>query len=293
MKEPNFNRCTTAALPFFVLVFDYRKRMFDRRVHWFELHELSWFPSGVRNLVTDFLRFAWITDLCLGWTGLVKAPISVVAPILARALRESNSTKVVDLCSGGGGPSPEVQVHVSKHIGKDVEVVLTDLYPNIAAFKRAQQSNPHISFEEKPVDATKCKLTGFRTMYLSMHHMSPPQAKAILRDVVKSKQGIGVFELQDRSLWSIFGLLFILPWIVLSPLWQPRSIKRFFFCCCCPILPFVLVFDGIISALRTYSKKELFEIVSEVDPDQTYHWTYSVQWLNPFLPLIAFVGIPK
>ena len=67
---------------------------------------------------------------------------------------------MISTVQGGGGPSPEVQVHVSKHIGKDVEVVLTDLYPNIAAFKRAQQSNPHISFEEKPVDATKCKLTG-------------------------------------------------------------------------------------------------------------------------------------
>ena len=63
------------------------------RFHLFELEDQAWFPNIVRDLATDYLEFM---------EGRLKLHQPVV-PLLARALRESDTTTVLDLCAGGGG----------------------------------------------------------------------------------------------------------------------------------------------------------------------------------------------
>lgn len=63
------------------------------RFHLFELEDQAWFPNIVRDLATDYLEFM---------EARLKLHQSVV-PLLARALRESGTTTVLDLCAGGGG----------------------------------------------------------------------------------------------------------------------------------------------------------------------------------------------
>src|ERR1700736_2005606 len=60
----------------------------------FEFHDQKWFPNNLRDGVTDALQF--ILSL-----GRIYWPI---VPILSKAVEASGAARIVDLCSGGGGP---------------------------------------------------------------------------------------------------------------------------------------------------------------------------------------------
>ncbi|MCC7334280.1 MAG: hypothetical protein IT422_04265 [Pirellulaceae bacterium] len=69
----------------------------------------------------------------------------------------------------------------------DVQLTLTDLYPNTSAFEDlAEQSQGAMDYEMRPISATNvpCELDGLRTMFLSMHHFRPNEAQAILENAV-------------------------------------------------------------------------------------------------------------
>ena len=70
----------------------------------------------------------WMT----GFLGL-KEVVEVLQPVL----NKSNSSIIIDLCSGGGGPIPKVHYLLKKrHDGlKNLKSVLTDLYPEVANWK--------------------------------------------------------------------------------------------------------------------------------------------------------------
>ena len=68
------------------------------RIHLFELEDQPWFPSLLRDAGTAYLRKA---------AALTGQP-GFMAPKLAELLRSSGARRLVDLCSGGGGPVPEI-----------------------------------------------------------------------------------------------------------------------------------------------------------------------------------------
>jgi hypothetical protein len=97
-----------------------------RRLHLMEVHEQTWFPSDLRTAVTDLLQ------LILNLTRYHRA----VMPLLTAALNKAQTNRVVDLCSGAGGPWPDLlQADTS------LSLCLTDKYPNIASFEKIQRSS--------------------------------------------------------------------------------------------------------------------------------------------------------
>ena len=69
-----------------------------RRLHLAEIEDQSWCPRPVRDAATDYLEF-------MIRLGNAYAP---VAPLLREALRRTGARRIVDLCSGGGGPWPRL-----------------------------------------------------------------------------------------------------------------------------------------------------------------------------------------
>ncbi|MGH7754464.1 MAG: class I SAM-dependent methyltransferase, partial [Gemmatimonadales bacterium] len=65
-----------------------------KRLHLFEIHDQPWCPASLRDTLTDFIAF--LTRVA----GLYDP----VVPRLKRALERSGAGRVVDLCSGSGGP---------------------------------------------------------------------------------------------------------------------------------------------------------------------------------------------
>lgn len=240
-----------------------------RRAQLIELHEQPWFPRSLRHEITNALQFG---------LNLLKiyAPI---APLLQNSLDSTECRTIVDICSGGGGP----WLDLSRRLQPDAQVfhiLLTDKYPNLKAFQKLRvSSESHICFCPYSVDAMKvpADLEGFRTMFTSFHHFPPEEARAILQNAVDAGQSIAVFEITRRAP-STIALMF--PWALMlfafTPLIRPFRWSRLFYTYVIPIIPLVVLFDGVVSCLRTYRPQELREIIKKLSGIE-YHWEVGEQ----------------
>lgn len=100
----------------------------------------------------------------------------------------------------------------------------------------------------------------FRLFNLAFHHFDDALARRILANTLRTSDGFAIFELQDRSLRAFLSCCLLGAAVLLSaPLfaWRWRSPGTLFWCWAVPVLPFVLVFDGWVSALRTRTPDEV------------------------------------
>src|SRR5580704_12126879 len=216
-----------------------------------EIHDRKWFPKFLRDFVTDDLE----TILNL---------VNVYQPVARRlrnALADAGTSRVVDLCSGGGGPWPWLYQVFESGDQPPVHIWLTDKYPNTAAFARTRNaSGNRIHFRADPIDATKIPsdLDGFRTFFSSFHHFQPPEARAILQDAVAHWQGIGIFEAPGRHALTILLVLLIpVADLLVAPSVRPFRWLRLVWTYLIPVIPLVLLVDGILSCLRVYPPEKL------------------------------------
>ncbi|WP_394750990.1 hypothetical protein [Spongiimicrobium salis] len=234
------------------------------RVHLFEFEDQKWFPAFLRNYGTDFLQFL------SNKTKMYKA----VLPIIEKGLRKSGTSKIIDLGSGGGGGLLWLNTELKKNI-PDLSITVTDLYPNIPAFKYTQEQANNITFIEKSIDARKVppELKGLRTQFLSLHHFRPEDAKQILQNAMDCHSAIAIFEAQERSIPSILAMLFSpLSLLLTTPFIRPFKWGRILFTYIIPIVPLFVFWDGIVSALRTYSVKEMNALVKDLQGTEHYDW---------------------
>lgn len=253
------------------------------RVHLFELEDQTWFPSFIRNYGTDFLQFmAHKTKM-----------YDPIIPLLASALKSLGLSHIVDIGSGGGGGIVLINEELKKEI-PDLKITLTDYYPNIPAFEYISKSVDNIDFVKGPVDAraVPLNLKGLRTQFISFHHFKPQDARLILQNAVDAKSGIAVFEVQERSVKN-FIAMFLAPILVLlvTPFIRPFSIGRIIFTYLIPIVPLFVLWDGLVSCLRTYSPKELRAIIEQLEDHENFDWKIEKRQSGP-QKVICLVGLP-
>ncbi len=234
------------------------------RIHLFEFEDLSWFPTFLRNYMTDFLQFL---------TNKTKLFQSVI-PIIEKGIKKSNSNQIIDLGSGGGGGLLWLSKELQKN-NPDLRIIMTDLYPNIAAFEYTKQQGKHFDYLTDPVDAREipASLKGLRTQFLSLHHFKPNDAKKILQNAVATKQNIAIFEGQERSFASVLAMTFSpITVLLVTPFIRPFSVERIIFTYFIPLVPIFVLWDGIVSSLRTYSVKEMENLVNELENKDQFDW---------------------
>ena len=259
-----------------------------KRLHLFEMEDLPWLPSAIRNGITDFLHFAVVrSDL-----------YKVFARRLASSIRHLHSPRVVDLCSGAGGPWATLHRSIGAATEGGIQVRLTDHYPNLAAFEAlARVHAPTFDFSAEPVSALDVpkELTGLRTLFSSFHHFPPAQAASILHDAVNKRQGIAIAESTQRHPLLIAYML-LTPWIVLltSPFQAPFRWSRLFWTYLVPAIPLAVMFDGIVSCLRTYTPTEMMSLVKTVPGHETYDWQTGID-RHKGLPVgvTYLIGVPR
>ncbi|MBD79529.1 MAG: hypothetical protein CL840_11480 [Crocinitomicaceae bacterium] len=234
------------------------------RIHLFEFEDQQWFPGFLRNYGTDFLQF-------LSNKTKMYQPI---IPVLEKGLKKSGTTQIIDLGSGGGGGLIWLNSELRKKV-PDLKIKLTDYYPNIPAFEYTKKQADNFEYVENQVDARDVpnELQGLRTQFLSLHHFRPGDAKLILQNAINSGSSIAVFEGQERSVPSIVAMLFS-PITVLftTPFIRPFKWGRIIFTYLIPILPLFVLWDGVVSSLRTYSVQEMKDMVNELEGYETYDW---------------------
>jgi len=253
-----------------------------QRKAWFEIHDHRRFPGFLRDLVTDALEAMWNAQDVYG----------PVAARLERALAESGTRCVVDLCSGGGGPWLRLSLDMSASGGAAPEILLTDKYPNQRAL-REMHGGAGVCFHPASVDAMRipAELTGFRTMFSTFHHFGPVEARAILRDAFERHEGIAIFEAAKRDL-PTFAAVSVVPFLALrlAPRIRPFRWARIFWTYCLPLIPLTLWLDGLLSCLRSYSQADLRELTEGLS-GEGYGWEIGEE-RRRWVTITYLVGCP-
>ena len=240
-----------------------------KRIHLFEIEDQSWFPNWIRDCMTKTLNVMH---------QLVKTNKDL-PELLAKVLKETSSTKIIDLCSGGGGPMVDAMAILKKeHDLPNIELEMTDLYPHK---KFAQQINDKkdssITYNTEPIDATNVAISesGLRTMICSFHHMRPAMAKQILANAQQARQPIVIYEISDNSHPNFLTLItmpitFIVCFFVTLKV-RPMTWQQLVFTYLIPIIPLCFAWDGAVSNVRTYTINDMNVLLKDLQSDD-YIW---------------------
>ena len=258
------------------------------RIHAFEFEDQAWFPGVIREYMTDFLSHMG------GWS---KIPYQPFTERLAEAMRSTGDERLIDLCSGGGGPAVMIAHDLRERLARPVGVVLTDLYPSASRSEHARSVFPDwVELEARPIDAQDVppELEGFRLVCNGFHHLKPLQARACLLDAVTKRRGVALVELTQRSLLSMLQIAFgTATQLAVTPFIKPFRWRRLLFTYALPIVPLCTLWDGMVSCLRVYDPDELRGLIEDL-PQSDYRWECG-RLSIPKMPaeLTYLIGVPS
>ncbi|RVX74669.1 hypothetical protein B0A52_01796 [Exophiala mesophila] len=276
------------------------------RRHFFEVNDQPWFPPYLREKVQDYLT--------LGWTNRFPiiqsiSPAALAAQILTQVLGLSRVAEYVyvDFASGAGGPTPYIERHLNRTLRDHsqsqrndqdpVQFVLTDINPHVSAWEAIVKKSDNVAYVRKSVDATdapeaselldcvaggrigrekKKKKKVMRLFSLAFHHFDDDLAAKVLENTVKTSDGFCIFELQSRHLSSFITITLLWPLaMAITPFYFGNSLGHLFFTYLVPIVPFIWVYDGYISCLRTRTPNEVKALLrNRVSNEELQGWTF-------------------
>jgi hypothetical protein len=251
-----------------------------RRIHLFELEDFDWVPRPIRDGGTDLL------DLGFDRLGFYDG----VAPKLVSLLERTGASRIVDLCSGGGGGTLQMRERIRTK-APDVEMVLSDKNPNEAGMARvAALNDPKTRYRAESVDAMQGggDAEGVRTMSGALHHFPPDAVRALITGVVARRAPLAFFDVAASPavrklpvvlaplMMSVNMLMLFIGSLFLVPLVRPFRLSRVVLTYLLPAIPTLVAWDGTVSALRAYTPEELLEIARSVPGADGYVWESAV-----------------
>ncbi|KAL0242359.1 hypothetical protein I308_105988 [Cryptococcus tetragattii IND107] len=289
-----------------------------------EIADQQWCPPYLRIPAYEMLAYIWTHRIPIFQS---KSPYERAAQVLERIIESVNSedgrlggslrngdVRVVDFGSGAGGPLRKIERWINRRRADKskppTQFYLTDLYPMPrSALPNSSPSLPSLVYLPESVDALRAPKSvtskrHLRTFFLSFHHFNEEQAREIIVDAMRSAEGICIFELQEcdfESVMMIILMLAPLTWIFMP--FQRPNIKTLIFTYLIPLIPFILVLDGLISVYRTRSPSHILHLANlatlslalegedKVIGDMDWKWEHGTErhtW--PFGRLVWVVG---
>ena len=264
-----------------------------RRIHLFEWEDQPWLPTVFRDFITDHLRYTQ--------NEAMRRPINLeIAERLKAVLQRVGTRRLVDLCAGAGGPLVNIRAILADELECPVEIVLTDLYPNVAAFRRLEaESEGAIQgrYESTSALDVPAELHGVRTLFTALHHFPPEQVRSILADAVRKREAVAVFEPLERTgrMVTLMAVATFVRGLTHTPIVGRLTLQRFLFTYVCPVAPAIFAWDGAVSALRSYTAEELLALARSAT-NAGYEWeagTFDVRGPYGRMPTTYLIGSPN
>ena len=115
-----------------------------------------------------------------------------------------------------------------------------------------------------------------RLFSLAFHHFDDDLAAKVLQNTIETSDGFCIFELQSRHLSSFVTVSLLWPLAMLcTPFYFFDCPGHLFFTYLVPIVPFVWVFDGYVSCLRTRQPEEVLALAKKgVGEEELGKWEF-------------------
>lgn len=252
------------------------------RLQLFEIEDQAWCPGWLRESMTGYLQTVNRT----------MRPYAAAAPVLVDLLRRTGSRRIVDLCSGAGGPWPELIDDVRNGV-PEVEVCCCDLYPNARAAS-VFEAVEGLSYRMEPTCARDVPgdLDGVRTLFTALHHFDPETVSSILASAKAARVPIAAFEVTHRSAIGVAATLAMPVFaLALMPRVRPRRFLPLLLSYLPPLVPLAIGWDGTVSTLRSYRAEELREMVEPLQ-SADYRFTVEERPTGTPLPMTCLIGEP-
>mgnify|MGYP001942956294 CR=1 FL=1 len=249
------------------------------RLHLFEFNDQTWMPDVLRDAMTGYLE-------TISRKFKMHEPMT---PVIQDALDRSGATQIVDLCSGGAGPL----LHIHQALKPSVPILLTDKFPNATVFKAADAIDGVTAITES-IDArdVPADMRGLRTIFNGLHHFQPSDARAILADAWDKDAPIVIIEIAERTVPNILSSpLILLFTLIFMPMVRPTRWQYWLFTYLIPIIPLLILWDGLVSHLRVYSPDELRALTKGMDKPG-YRWEVDRLPIIPGAFMTLLRGIP-
>jgi len=235
----------------------------------FEFHEQPWVPPIIRDSVVEGLY-----HLVRGRRLMRK----LAGPFLD-FLDRTGADRVVDLCSGAGGPALILAEEIARLGRRPPQIVLSDLFPRPDLWEGARRRVPgRVDYWPRPVRATTLpddlSQGSPRMLGNALHHFRAEAARAILEDAAAHSPGIFLCELFPPGLRGFHAMLWPKPWIVAALPWlsSARPLRRIMLTLLMPVISAALIWDGAVSSLRMYREPELRSLMAALG--DRLEWTY-------------------
>ncbi len=185
---------------------------------------------------------------------------------LQKLIKKNSSTAIVDLCSGSGGPVISIQNDFLKYYNKHIPIILTDKFIPEEIIKHLPKG---ITYHKDSVDAKSVPkgLKGLRTMFSSLHHFTTEEIKLIISNSCQSGESFAFFDSGNKNLIMILSIIVFHPILMFlfTPFIKPFRLGRVLFTYLIPLVMFFTIWDGIISILNLHSKKNLKNLITQLE----------------------------
>lgn len=223
------------------------------RIHLFEFGDQPWLRGWWREAYLDCLNIGLRSG---GQFRCLHRVFSTWAQRLPDAT-------VLDLGSGGGGPIRTMLRAAARDGTAMPRIFLSDLFPSREHYQdlERQHGTHQLSFIPEPISALDVGRTDIRLRSIcsTFHHFQPLEAAALVRDAAEHADGLFIAEPLQRNLRHFLLVLLSgpIPYL-LAPFTADRfEWRKLLFCTLLPIVPLLVMFDGCVSVLRTYTTKEI------------------------------------
>lgn len=257
-----------------------------KRISAFEFNDSVWCPLDIRESITEILGATFQVD------GIYRG----VADEFRGFCSQLGGGVLIDVCSGSGLPAASLLEHIGESGCLPQKVFLSDLFPNTAALQKSRQRCPErLQVIENPVDAT-CLPTDLDydavTMFNSLHHFDPAIVQRIIDGCVENRKAWFFVEAFPRNLRCFLPIfLAVFGPLLRNPFDAPkRGWLKFILTYLLPVIPNALLWDGIVSVLRTHTREEVLAMVRKHEESYLCSFTEIPMALGG--RVTVFSGIP-
>ena len=223
--------------------------------YFFEFMDQDWLLSSLRDCTRDLLRMCNDRPFRSynSWVG-------------TQTLETSKKENLYNIVELGAGTAPVTRKLVPNLLNSNpntIKLIPSDMYPDELVFKQLKKQYQGIVWPifDKTDFSQPMELPDNSAAILSVafHHIPFEQRLKTIENMTNSAEKVVVFEGLRRTLPSMLFCCLSPIASIIAPIYhinKPGRLRRFLWCWFVPVAPIMFVWDGWVSCLRAWTRKE-------------------------------------